>query len=387
MGGGGRGGHAGPDPVRAGRRAPGDQAGGQARGDEQDRGGSDAGRGHPASLRHDVRHDAARGDRPRRGLGRAARALAATTVEVGRVGRALGPGGARGRALDRLLMVVLPYQRPATVLGALGGRPVAAPGADADRRVRRAAPTRCPRASRWPTRSACTTPAPPSSPSASRSPRCAASTRPCTTRSADAGRRPVHTSLADRRVLVVGAGGVGTAVARRLEPFEVVAHAGGVVGAAGPPVRRGSGRCTGSTSCPRCCRGTTSWCWPARSRAATRGLMGRELLAAMPDGALLVNVARGPVVDTAALLAELRSGRLRAARRRRRPRAAARTTTRCGARRTCVLTPARRRRDHGDGAAGAAAGAPPARAAARRGDAGARGAPAAAGRADTLTPC
>ena len=31
----------------------------------------------------------------------------------------------------------------------------------------------------------------------------------------------VHTSLADRRVLVVGTGGVGTAIARRLEPFEV----------------------------------------------------------------------------------------------------------------------------------------------------------------------
>jgi phosphoglycerate dehydrogenase-like enzyme len=36
-------------------------------------------------------------------------------------------------------------------------------------------------------------------------------------------------------------------------------------------------------------------------------------LAAMPDGALLVNAARGVVVDTDALLAELSAGRLRAA--------------------------------------------------------------------------
>ena len=46
---------------------------------------------------------------------------------------------------------------------------------------------------------------------------------------------------------------------------------------------------------------------------ATRGLVDARFLAAMPDGALLVNAARGPVVVTDALLAELTSGRLHAA--------------------------------------------------------------------------
>ena len=45
----------------------------------------------------------------------------------------------------------------------------------------------------------------------------------------------------------------------------------------------------------------------------TRGMVDAAFLARLHDGALLVNVARGPVVDTDALLAECASGRLRAA--------------------------------------------------------------------------
>jgi phosphoglycerate dehydrogenase-like enzyme len=44
----------------------------------------------------------------------------------------------------------------------------------------------------------------------------------------------------------------------------------------------------------------------------TRRLVDARFLALMPDGALLVNIARGGIVDTDALVAELAAGRLRA---------------------------------------------------------------------------
>ena len=45
---------------------------------------------------------------------------------------------------------------------------------------------------------------------------------------------------------------------------------------------------------------------------ATRGLVNASALALLPDGAIVVNAARGPVVDTDALLAELATRRLHA---------------------------------------------------------------------------
>ncbi len=46
---------------------------------------------------------------------------------------------------------------------------------------------------------------------------------------------------------------------------------------------------------------------------ASRGMLGKEQFAVMKDGVYVVNVSRGPIIDTEALVAALRSGKVRAA--------------------------------------------------------------------------
>ncbi|MFL6100438.1 MAG: 2-hydroxyacid dehydrogenase [Actinomycetales bacterium] len=130
-------------------------------------------------------------------------------------------------------------------------------------------------------------------------------------RSQAAGRwRPAFgTSLADRRVLLVGYGGVGTAVERRLHGFEVE------VTRVASRARDADDGCQvhGVDELPALLPLHDVVFLTVPLTDATRQLADAAFLARMPDGALLVNVARGAVVDTDALLAEVRSGRLRAA--------------------------------------------------------------------------
>ena len=114
-----------------------------------------------------------------------------------------------------------------------------------------------------------------------------------------------HTDeLAGKKVLVVGAGDVADNVVRRLDPFEVSTT---LVG------RRARDGVHGIDEVHDLLPHHDACVVIVPLTDDTRGLIDAAFLAAMPDGALLVNAARGPVADTDALTAELRSGRLRAA--------------------------------------------------------------------------
>jgi phosphoglycerate dehydrogenase-like enzyme len=114
----------------------------------------------------------------------------------------------------------------------------------------------------------------------------------------------VTDELAGKRVLIVGAGDVGRQLARRLvacdaEPVFVARTARDGV----HPV----------AELPTLLPDADVVVLLVPQTSETIGLAGADFLRRMPDGALLVNAARGGVVDTEALLAELQSGRLRAA--------------------------------------------------------------------------
>jgi phosphoglycerate dehydrogenase-like enzyme len=110
--------------------------------------------------------------------------------------------------------------------------------------------------------------------------------------------------LSGKRVLIVGAGAIGEAAAARLAPFEV-----GLTMVA----RTARHGVHGMDEMPDLLPEADVVVLLVPLTDATRGMVDARFLALMPDGALLVNAARGPVVVTDALTAELATGRLGAA--------------------------------------------------------------------------
>jgi phosphoglycerate dehydrogenase-like enzyme len=111
-------------------------------------------------------------------------------------------------------------------------------------------------------------------------------------------------SVSGKRVLIVGYGSIGEAVERRLAGWEVTIervarHARDGVHAIG--------------ELPKLLPNADVVVLLVPVTEETKHLVNAQFLKNMKDGALLVNAARGVIVDTGALLAELTSGRLRAA--------------------------------------------------------------------------
>ncbi|MEV6426127.1 2-hydroxyacid dehydrogenase [Nocardia sp. NPDC051463] len=110
--------------------------------------------------------------------------------------------------------------------------------------------------------------------------------------------------LRGKRILVVGAGDLGTTLQRRLEVFDVTVTLVGTV--ARDQVRA-------VDELPELLGRYDVVVLMVPVTSETVGMVDAEFLARMADGAVLVNAARGTLVDTDALVAELSSGRLRAA--------------------------------------------------------------------------
>ena len=120
-------------------------------------------------------------------------------------------------------------------------------------------------------------------------------------------------SLADRRVLLIGYGGVSKAIEARLAGFEVEITRLARTSREETNLAGETVAVHGFAELHARLAEAEIVIMAVLLTAETTGLLDAAALAALPDGALLVNVARGPVVDTDALIAELSAGRLRAA--------------------------------------------------------------------------
>lgn len=116
--------------------------------------------------------------------------------------------------------------------------------------------------------------------------------------------------LGDQRVLVLGYGSIGSAIARRVAAFDPAS-----ITAVASTAREGDelvDRVHGVDELPELLGEQDVVICVLPGNEATTGLIDADFLGRMRPGALLVNVGRGSVVDTDALLAACRAGHVRA---------------------------------------------------------------------------
>lgn len=124
---------------------------------------------------------------------------------------------------------------------------------------------------------------------------------------------PFGVSLFDARVCIVGVGGVGSEIARLLKPFGAT-----LIGVKRTPDHAlarelGLAKLFTADRLTEAVRNCGFVVLSVPLTDETDGLINQSVLDAMPDGSVLVNVSRGPVVEREPLLEALDSGRLRAA--------------------------------------------------------------------------
>jgi phosphoglycerate dehydrogenase-like enzyme len=116
-------------------------------------------------------------------------------------------------------------------------------------------------------------------------------------------------SLSGRCVGLVGFGRIGREFAKLIGPFEVELLVNDPY-AASEVVEENGGRLVDIDQLVRTCSVIVL---AAALTPETTNLFDKQRLSAMADGTFLINVARGGLIETQALLSELRSGRITAA--------------------------------------------------------------------------
>jgi phosphoglycerate dehydrogenase-like enzyme len=121
---------------------------------------------------------------------------------------------------------------------------------------------------------------------------------------------PAGQAMLGRTATIVGLGGIGRALARRLAPFGLTVRAATRTPNDSLAAELGLDRVTGMARLPELLAETDYLFLSLPLSPETAGLLNAETLALLPEGAFVVNVGRGGLVDHDAMVAALRSGRL-----------------------------------------------------------------------------